>query len=73
MSETQEATFYAFSNKKLISPTQEVGKYFFKSVYDTGQSLSEALIFASTKPQYDDKLFIVHENCKFRIPAEHVV
>ena len=24
----------------------------------TGKSLSEALIFASTKPQYDDRLFI---------------
>ena len=39
----------------------------------TGKSLSEALIFASTNPQYDDRLFIVHENCKLRIPAEHVV
>ena len=35
--------------------------------------MSEALIFASTNPQYDDRLFIVHENCKLRIPAEHVV
>ena len=26
----------------------------------TGKSLSEALIFASTNPQYDDRLFIVH-------------
>ena len=42
-------------------------------VKDTGKSLSEALTFASTNPQYDDKLFIVHENCKLRIPAEHVV
>ena len=39
----------------------------------TGKSLSEALIFASTNPQYDDRLFIFHENCKLRIPAEHVV
>ena len=38
-----------------------------------GKSLSEALIFASTNPQYDNRLFIVHENCKPRIPAEHVV
>ena len=37
----------------------------------TGKSLSEALIFASTNPQYDDRLSIVHENCKLRIPAEH--
>ena len=33
--------------------------------------MSEALIFASTNPQYDDRLFTVHENCKLRIPAEH--
>ena len=39
----------------------------------TGKSLSEALIFASTNPLYDDRLFIVHENCKLRIPTEHVV
>ena len=39
----------------------------------TGKSMSEALIFASTNPQYDNRLFIVHENCKLRIPAEHVV
>ena len=35
--------------------------------------MSEALIFVSTNPQYDDRLFIAHENCKLRIPAEHVV
>ena len=29
-----------------------------KQVHGTGKSLSEALIFASTNPQYDDKLFI---------------
>ena len=39
----------------------------------TGKSLSEALIFASTNPQYNNILLIVHENCKLRIPAEHVV
>ena len=32
----------------------------------TGKSLSEALIFASNNPQYDNRLFIVHENCKLR-------
>ena len=42
-------------------------------IYYTDTYLSEALIFASTNPQYDDRLFIVHENCKIRIPAEHVV
>ena len=39
----------------------------------TDKSLSEALIFAINNPQYDDRLFIVHENCKLRIPAGHVV
>ena len=42
-------------------------------INSTGKSLSEALIFASTNPKYDDRLFIVHENCKLRIPAEHAV
>ena len=37
----------------------------------TGKSLSETLIFASTNPHYHERLFIVHENCKLRIPAEH--
>ena len=31
-----------------------------------GKSLSEALIFASTDPQYDGRLFIVYENCKLQ-------
>ena len=37
----------------------------------TGKSLSEVHVFAFA--QYDDRLFIVHGNCKLRIPAEHVV
>ena len=36
-------------------------------VFNTGKSLSEALIFASTNPQYDDRLFIeLRENSKFK-------
>ena len=35
--------------------------------------MSEALIFPSTNLQYDDRMFIVHENCRLRIHAEHVV
>ena len=31
---------------------------FFSNVYDTGKSLSEALIFASINPQYDSILFM---------------
>ena len=41
--------------------------------YGADKSLSEALIFASTNPQYEDRFFIVYENCKLRIPAKHVV
>ena len=41
----------------------------------TGKSLSEALIFASTNPQYDDRLFIElpvqYMNCKLRTWGEH--
>ena len=35
--------------------------------------MSEALIFASINPQHEDRLFIVHENCKLRIPAEQIL
>ena len=39
----------------------------------TGKSLSEALIFASTNPQYDDKLFIELRVQYMKIPSsEHV-
>ena len=33
--------------------------------------MSEALIFASAKPQYDKRLFMKIENCKLRISGEH--
>ena len=44
-----------------------------KNRHCTGKSLSKALIYAPTNPQYYDRLFIAHENCKVRIPAEHFV
>ena len=38
----------------------------------TGKSLSEALIFASTNPQYDDRLFIELQVQYTKIPrSEH--
>ena len=38
----------------------------------TGKSLSEALIFASTNPQYDDRLFIELQVQYMKIPSsEH--
>ena len=40
----------------------------------TGKSLSEALIFASINPQYDDRLFIELRVQYMKIPSsEHVV
>ena len=42
-----------------------------------GKSFSEALIFALTNPQYDDRLFmglitsLAHENCKLRTCCVH--
>ena len=40
----------------------------------TGKSLSEALIFASTNPQYDDRLFIELRVQNMKIASsEHVV
>ena len=53
--------------------------YSFMYYLNTGKSSLEALILASTNPQYDKRLFIelhastVHENCKLRTSREHVV
>ena len=41
-----------------------------RSSSHTGKSLSEALFFASTNPEYDDRLFIelqIHENSKLKL------
>ena len=43
-----------------------------KNCNSTGKSLSEALIFASTNPQYDDRLFIELQVQHIKIPSsEH--
>ena len=47
-----------FQTKNLYPPPKKWENIFKKSVYDTGRSLSEALIFASTNPQYDNRLFM---------------
>ena len=45
-----------------------------KNDSDTGKSMSEALIFASTNPQYDDRLFIDSQlQYKKNTSSEHVV
>ena len=38
----------------------------------TGKSLSEALIFASTNPQYDDRLFIELQVRYIKIPSSNL-
>ena len=39
---------------------------------DTGKSLSEALIFASTNPQYDNRLFIELQVQYMKIPSSNL-
>ena len=58
---------------------KETALYFYTSKCGnfTGKSLSEALIFAATNPQYGDRLFIeytssMHENSKLK-PEENML
>ena len=46
---------------------------YFYSHFFTGKSISEALIFASTNPQYDERLFMKIENFNLRTSGEHDV
>jgi hypothetical protein len=41
-------------------------------IYDTGKSLSEALIFASTNPQYEGRLFIELQVQYMKIPSSNL-
>ena len=41
-------------------------------VCNTGKSLSEALIFASTNPQYDDRLFTELQVHYMKIPSSNL-
>ena len=55
------------------SRNKEVGSLLDHGLF-TGKSLSEALIFASTNPQYDNRLFIESPVQYMKIPSsEHVV
>ena len=45
------------------------GRKYFRATENTGKSLSEALIFASTNPQYDDRLFIELQVQYMKIPS----
>ena len=43
-----------------------------KSTQNTGKSLSEALFFASTNPQYDDRLFIELQVQYIKLPSSNL-
>ena len=42
------------------------------AILNTGKSLPEALIFASTNPQYDDRLFIELQFQYMKIPSSNL-
>ena len=52
--------------------------YLLGKIWEYRKSLSEALILASTNPQYDDRLYIelhvqyLHENSKLK-PGENIL
>ena len=43
-----------------------------ENFFATGKSLSEALIFVSTNPQYDDRLFIELQVQYMKSPSSHL-
>ena len=53
--------------KKIVITPEEVAMTPTRKI--TGKSLSEALIFASTNPQYDDRLFIELQVQYMKIPS----
>ena len=56
----KKATFKVSGTSYLEDRKKTIGDSFDHqtAIVNTGKSLSEALIFASTKPQYDGRLFI---------------
>ena len=61
--------------KVKVKDGTEFGRHFCSEVHAvevTGKSLSEVLIFASTKPQYDDRLFIELQVQYMKIPSSNL-
>ena len=56
--------------KKIVITPEEVAMTPTRKI--TGKSLSEALIFASTNPQYDDRLFIELQVQYRKIPSSNL-
>ena len=60
----------AFKTTRQDAPAkQKPQKIPTKHFMHTGKSFSEALIFASTNPQYDDRLFIELQVQYMKIPS----
>ena len=57
-------------SKNKITTITQPGNFFLRSI--TAKSLSEALIFASTNPQYDDRLFIELQVHYMKIPSSNL-
>ena len=49
-----------------------ISQFLTNQMSNTGRSLSEALIFASTNPQYDDRLFIELQVQYMKIPSSNL-
>ena len=67
--------FVPWTSLIYIGCTQKVSiqpKICLNKVYITVKSLSEALIFASTNPQYDDRLFIELQVQYMKIPNSNL-
>ena len=64
------ARLFGFSKKNMKQLHFE--KTYHYMVKSTGKSLSEALIFASTNPQYDDRLFIEFHVQYMKIPSSNL-
>ena len=54
------------------SVAKKFPKLFHKIFFDTGKSFSEGLIFASSNPQYDDRLFIELQVQYMKIPSSNL-
>ena len=65
---------FAHRTSNALEKIDHYKTYTWAPTFDTGKSLSEALIFASTNPQYDNRLFIELRVQYMKITSsEHVV
>ena len=53
-------------------PSKKLSEIYVLCITGTGKSLSEALIFASTNPLYDDRLFVKLQVQYMKIPSSNL-